>query len=91
VELIALPSATSSAFAVRIDRANATWCRRAENASRNRFAMIGQQSLPQLVVYGNPARGGATTGRKRSYLQILGVGCSFGLESTPNSIFIKLK
>jgi len=57
VELIALPSATSSAFAVRIDRANATWCRRAENASRNRFAMIGQQSLPQLVVYGN-LRGG---------------------------------
>ena len=24
----------------------------------NRFAMIGQQFLPQLVVYGNPARGG---------------------------------
>jgi hypothetical protein len=24
----------------------------------NRFAMTGQQSLPQLVVYGNPARGG---------------------------------
>jgi hypothetical protein len=24
----------------------------------NRFAMTGQQSLPQLVVYGNSARGG---------------------------------
>jgi hypothetical protein len=27
-------------------------------AGENRLAMTGEQSLPQLVVYGNPARSG---------------------------------
>jgi hypothetical protein len=55
----------------------------------DRLAMIGQESLPQLVVYGNPAHVAATSGRKRQLSANSGVGCSFGLESAPNSIFIK--
>jgi hypothetical protein len=55
----------------------------------NRFAMTGHQFLPQLVVYGNPLAVGATSCGSANCLQILAFGCSLGLESTPNSIFIK--
>jgi hypothetical protein len=80
VEVIALLSATSSAFALHIDRADATWCRRVKILRANRFAMTGQQSLPQLVVYGNRLAVAATSGRKRQLSANSGVWALFGLR-----------
>ena len=57
VEVIALPSTISSAFDVHIERAMQHGVAGVRILRANRFAMTGQQSLPQLVVYGNPVRG----------------------------------
>jgi hypothetical protein len=46
----------------------------------NRFVMTGQQSLPQLVVYGNPLAVAATSGRRRQLSANSGAWVLFGLR-----------
>jgi hypothetical protein len=65
----------------------------------NRFAMTGQQSLPQLVVYGNPAsRWPRPAARKRQLsansgvvvLFWLRISTQFHVHKIPNNVTVDL-